>query len=374
MGENESGRFVRPPGFFKNEQDGDESDSSSSDDSSDSSDEEMEREEPNNLINAKANMTALNLIPELKAKDWKEARMKWPNYKKLMISLLEMNSGLSQQQKYSILLAKGGVMVQKVAFDRPILSGETKASAGKVEPAFDNLIYRFEHHLKQHANFVIDIESFQEAKQEDSENMADYVARLQDLAKLCQFPDAELMIKAQILKGAKQKHELVKQSLVNELITVEKLEAFGSRLELFTQEFNKKPNEPATETIGALKGSRETDKNSRFNSQPSELRDRGYVTFNERRGESERYTSTPYTRQSRYSTNYSEARGNRFTYTCYKCGLDCRARGCPAKGNDCSKCGKSNHFARCCRSRNNERISQIEMERPKVKNDEDDLN
>lgn len=383
---NEPGRFVRPAGYFNDEL---ELENQSISDSDEQPDAESTRapDQPRDPTAVaprfamtqienpavKANIAALNLITELRAKDWKEARMKWPNWKRLLINLLEMNHGLTQQQKYSILLAKGGWMIQKIAFDRPPLPDETSATLETAEPSFDNLIQRFEHHLDRHANFVIDIETFQKATQEEEENMADFVTRLQDLGKLCRFPDAEMMIKAQILKGARQKNELVKQCLVNENITVEKLEAFGSRLELYTKEFDIKSEHDTynvkPEVVGALKvgdtGTRQ-ETTARAN---SEWRDRGYATFKQHdntRGRTftPQNVPSPYNRQVSYNSRYRDSGSERSDEVCTKCGLNCLMRGCPARGADCKKCGKLNHFARCCKSdRRNDRIGHVAMER-----------
>ena len=57
----------------------------------------------------------------------------------------------------------------------------------------------------------------------------------------------------------------------------------------------------------------------------------------------------------RVSTVQSQGKGSTrssSTLTCGNCGLQhqqSRASSCPAFGKECRKCGKANHFARCCR-------------------------
>lgn len=48
--------------------------------------------------------------------------------------------------------------------------------------------------------------------------------------------------------------------------------------------------------------------------------------------------------------------------SCGKCGSSHKPKSCPAFGKSCNNCGRSNHYARCCKSASKQKVHAVDEE------------
>ena len=181
------------------------------------------------------------------------------------------------------------------------------------EPGADDDVAKAEElltaYFEPQKNRLYQVYKFQQAKQEASETIDQFHTRLHSLAKNCEFSDVSFEIMVQIVIGGKSSR-VRKQALRDPKYSLQDL-----LLDVRREETSKVQ---AADIEGSLDG-------------------QALNAFN---------------------TKISRGENNK---TCFNCGGDFphKERPCPAKNKTCTKCGKQNHFAKQCRSRNsNTRRSQ----------------
>lgn len=277
--------------------------------------------------------------------NWNEAREKWLTWKKLFERALELKCfGKSQREKETILLMRGGNMIQDIAFNQQPAPGETLEVGTEQEmPVFDNLLKRCEYYFTINSHVVIDVERFRNIKQKEGESFCTFVANLRRLATLCSFGgNVEQEIKMQIMHGAQDRQFLIQQGICQDKSLAE-IEAIGVRLEMTrsmfpqpdTSEVKKEPENK--EELNAIQSHRHKDDNragGKWSARPQS--NRGWQSD---RGRDHRYQSN--------GNQYTNENGSK----CGQCGMNHRPRDCSAYGKRCHNCGKMNHFESVCRQK-----------------------
>lgn len=89
----------------------------------------------------------LNLLPAFPEKlSWNESREKGGPWIRLFKRVLELHPGRrTQEQKATLLLARGEATIQKIAFNQRAAPNETKGQE------FENLIKRCEHYFEKNS-------------------------------------------------------------------------------------------------------------------------------------------------------------------------------------------------------------------------------
>lgn len=170
---------------------------------------------------------------------------------------------------------------------------------------------RFERHIKPRTNRLFARYKFQDRVQKEGETFEQFVTDLKLLAKDCGFQDANEMVRDRILFAVSS--DKIREKLLNEGsgLTLEKAIEIGQAYELSRAHL--KLMTQSVEIHAVKDGARSRGDRS--------------VTKKESQKQSER--------------------------KCYRCGEDWHAKHwqkCPAKGHECAKCHKVNHFESVCRS------------------------
>jgi hypothetical protein len=181
-------------------------------------------------------------------------------------------------------------------------------------------------YLSANTNSAIDRATFMSIKQETGESFQKYVDRVQKKARVFKFVGNERVFD-QIISGAAAKDKITEYTIGKE-VNLKQIITYGNQLEAFKQkqEANIIPKE-----VNEIK----TNQMNRF---------RPYIPF-----------------RPRQSFSNKEAK------PCYYCGRVHPPRKCPAMGKTCSSCGKPNHFARVCKSRDKvAELEQVKVEENKM--------
>ena len=178
-------------------------------------------------------------------------------------------------------------------------------------------------YFKPRNNFEINVFKFHKMNQDVAEPFDNFVVRLREMAKQCDFHDSEKEIKRQILMGCRSK-KLRRDGLTNEGWTLNKVIQEGQNLEASELQ------------AGIFEGARKLDANVQ-NVQK-------YRPKNETR---------PQSGFNQSKTGMGSKLGN--SKTCYCCGGKFPHIGgktaCPAFGKTCAVCKKQSHFAKMCKSK-----------------------
>ena len=180
-------------------------------------------------------------------------------------------------------------------------------------------------------NVEFEVFTFRQARQQASETLDQFRARLQGLAKNCEFHDKDREIKSQIVQTCQLK-KVREKGLSQVDITLEQLLIFGRTLEATTQQ-SKIISNPETVSVHALQQK----------TRPPFMRGRG-------RGFHQ--VTTSHTSQHKTAPQYKVPLHHR---TCVGCGGSPhdRKKECRAWGKECHKCHKKNHFSKVCISEQN---------------------
>lgn len=310
--------------------------------------------------------SSMNLLPVFPDNlNWNEARERWVVWKPLFVRLLELRRGIkSERDKETMLIARGGALIQDIAFaQRPAPGEVTQVEQGGEAPVFENLLKRCDYYFTANSHAAIDIERFRNVKQKVSEPFTLFVNRLRRLANLCGFgPDADREIKMQMLSGAIDRKLLIQQGVMHDKSLAE-LETYGMRLEMSrdlfagSEENVKAKEEPKTEEVGILRENRRAWKQSPY------VAGGGFKPrqeFNNRNsGQSVSYRG--YQGRRPMSGMRSDRGGRSFSgggeRKCQYCATTHKFGTCPAFGKECLKCGRMNHFAAACKQE--ERVSAV---------------
>ena len=171
----------------------------------------------------------------------------------------------------------------------------------------DTAVTKLNEYFEPQKHRLYEVNKFRQAAQENNESIDQYYTRLRSLAERCAFADSDFEIMLQIvLKGSSSR--LRKQALHDPKMTLKDLLIAGRQLEMSSFEAaNIEQKQSEQEEVCAIR------KNTR---QPCPQ--------------------------------------SRNTSLCRNCGGEWPHENgnCPARGKECSKCGKLNHFAKQCQSSN----------------------
>lgn len=302
-------------------------------------------------------------IKQLEHKDWASLRSEWKTWKfTLMIATNSQN--FTEGAKMSLLIMRGGPLIQELAMDGPAVLGEERIGEENA-PLFSNLIKRIEARITQAANANHDMARLSEATQLEKESIETFARRLRELSKLCNMDEnsAEMMIRNRLFDGARYGTRLLELSLPIASMTSQEIVNMGTRLEerdrakaikkVEEAQTKSEQEETLVATIGRARGGRRNEtfkqehapQNSHWKSQHfSHDRRQSFSPqnhqFHSRQGQGQRFSPYGQGRQS-----------SRPKAICDRCGTDCRLkRQCFAKDATCYNCGKQGHLARMCRS------------------------
>lgn len=304
----------------------------------------------------KGSSSTLALLPVFPDNlNWNEARERWVVWKPLFVRLLELRRNVkSQRDKETLLIARGGSLIQDIAFaQRPVPEEILQVGQGEELPAFDNLLKRCDHYFTANSHVAIDIERFRNLKQKADESFTSFTNRLRRLAALCGFGgDTDREVKMQILSGAVDRKLLIQQGVMYDKSLAE-LETYGMRLEMSRELFSgsgetKAKEEEKPEEVHVLQETRRAWKRDQDGNGKG-----GASRFASGRG----YRGTVGGRSyqgNRQGFGERNNRGGGFRgsfekKSCPRCAGPHNFGTCPADGKECRRCGKPNHFAVACR-------------------------
>ncbi|XP_038063161.1 uncharacterized protein LOC119733867 [Patiria miniata] len=156
-------------------------------------------------------------------------------------------------------------------------------------------------------NVVYETIIFRRTKQNTTENIHQYCTRLRQQAVKCDFSDIDRELKTQIIEGCTSKH-LRRKSLEKDRNLTELLELARSLSLSESRAHDVEADGSQTAVNKVAKPKRNFKKPTRHDTKPPKR-------------------------------------------TCFYCGGSYPHKNqCPAKGHECSKCGKQDHFEKVCRS------------------------
>jgi hypothetical protein len=187
-------------------------------------------------------------------------------------------------------------------------------------------------HLKKHVDF--EIFKFREAKQQPRETVDQFSTRLRKLAATCDFANIDKEVKSAIIQNCLSKR-LRRYALLDSEVTLAKILAKGRAFELSESQATGIENavestKISDEVVEAVHPTTKSNNNHR---------DQQHTSFH---------------RQDFYTSSQ-----------CRNCGGPWPHNNniCPAQGKSCLNCGKSNHFAKVCRSARKARVGQQDNRR-----------
>jgi hypothetical protein len=197
-------------------------------------------------------------------------------------------------------------------------------------------------------NTDFEVLQFDNMTQNESETIAEYVIRLRQAAKNCEFADVDKEI-VRVLRrtciSTKFKEELVKTK-TNKLDEILKLAR------------------TAEATRQQAKAIQEAAKSNSKNGQTSHMAAIGAKKPQFKNNYKQKY------KQSGQPSSEGDKNNNNSSLKCFYCGYDYPHKTiCPAKGKQCKLCKKYNHFERCCKL-TNKQVNAFEAttakEKPKM--------
>ena len=229
----------------------------------------------------------------------------------------------------------------------------------KTTNSFDEAVTLLTAHFQPLKNLDFEYFSFGQIRQKSNESMDDFVVRLREAGKRCEYVatlDAE--IKKQIISGCRS--ESLKETILAKegcsLTDILKLARTHEAVKKQMQWITKSEPEYSVkkEPLGAIQHKRPTK--SRFDSK-SGLSDGQH-------------------RKSKGKQENRETRGvssDSTTKRCFACnGLWPHVGSCPAKDRKCNACGVVGHYVACCKQSSGKQIRALtEIERPQASGDKD---
>jgi hypothetical protein len=178
---------------------------------------------------------------------------------------------------------------------------------------YDTAKAKLHEHFEPQKNRRYEVFKFREAKQEPSETLDQFHTRLRSLAQTCSFTDADFEVEQQIIMAGTSSR-IRKKALRDPTYGLKDILVDGRR-----------------------------DEQSAFQAREIESKD----------------------------TKRDEINEVKRRQQCHFCGGSYpHEKGpCPAKGKDCRKCGKQNHFAKVCRGKQQQQKQQRRERRPKKRNE-----
>lgn len=332
-------------------------------------------------------------MPEFNEKgSFEELRQEWPTWKNMLLGMLRMKERgcqLSEEDKVTLLLTRGGKTIRDIHAYQPVVEGEVAGTEVELEPQLTNLLKRCDFYFKAR-DPTTEMTVLRGMQQLKDEPVRDFLAKARKQIRLCGYrtleeQDRELVM---LLKtNSIDSNEISKQSMgrsAAELealaVSLEELRRRGSMATTTRPEPVKEGKDEEDVVHAIARGHNRVDNFSRTQS----------FTAGNGRGWSRGGTSRR--GQGGYNSNWSRAErwdrsgngsGTRQKRKCFDCGSETHQReNCP-RGPCCYTCGDSSHFSAACPQnaqrqegrRGTSRVSQVEAGQrekasdEKVKND-----
>ncbi|XP_026688729.1 uncharacterized protein K02A2.6-like isoform X1 [Diaphorina citri] len=192
------------------------------------------------------------------------------------------------------------------------------------------LLKKFSDYFSPKKNITMERNRFFTKRQSPDQNIMEFVTELRNLAKSCEFPETDSIVRDIFICNMRNDYNYVKQKLLEDgNLTLEKALEVATSLVA------------SREHVSIL----ETDSNE-INKIYHQSRN-----FNRGRSSSQDHRSQGHQRSVSRQSNkngQSSQTSSQLTTSCQKCGQIHRVR-CPAWGKTCAKCGRRNHFAKMCK-------------------------
>lgn len=272
------------------------------------------------------------LEPQAQKQEWEE----WLQAFELVIKVKKIES---QDEKFAILLARGGRGLQRIYFNKkPVKEEITEVEFPSTVPEYDNAIKRFNDYFVGKSNPRVELEVFRSLKQGTDESFNKFLLRLRCQAKRCKFGEREEdEISHQVTMGAKT--ERVRDKGLEGKMKLDELTQYAVARELLDAQ-----------------RSMFKDQTSGLDSQGKDVaavrsNDIGQGAYN-------------FKNQNRNVISYRSSRGGYTRFAnrnpgnernvCSRCGSQ-RHNGndsnCPARAMECRKCNFKGHLEAQCRSK-----------------------
>ena len=250
---------------------------------------------------------------------------RWSTWKKRFETYLAALGIKDNAQKRALLLYQAGESTQEIF--------ETLANTGDTND-YTTALTKLDAYFSPKKNLDFEIFKFRTTVQTAGQTLDQYATCLRKLAATCDFPEINHEIKSVLIQNCLSKR-LRRFALLETDLTLEKLLAKGRAFEISEAQ--------ATGIEESLSSTHISD--SAVN-----------MVTNRRRQSTSRFARD---NSHRNSTNPTKS-------VCRNCGGNWphNTNPCPARGKDCRKCGKLNHFAKCCRSSSNKQPQKIQANSP----------
>ena len=227
------------------------------------------------------------------------------------------------EQKLNLLLHCGGEKVQDI-YDILIEQKEAVEDAERIallgeEDSCEKAIELLTQYFSPHINITYERHLFRQMQQEENETIDQFVTRLQDRAKYCEFKDKDEQIRDQVIQACKSQYLRRKLLEKGKDLTVERLQEIARSSEAVDQHMEALKAKPGVVM--------------RVNSK-------------------EKVGKTP--KQPRRDAKKK-------TVECFRCGREGHKAAdpaCPAKDKVCRKCGIKGHFAKKCKTKESRTTNQ----------------
>ena len=216
---------------------------------------------------------------------------RWTSWRKQFETYLTAMNVTDDKQRKALLLFHVGQVTHEI-FETLPDTGDDYATA----------MTKLQEYFVPKKNVDYEIFQFWQAKQEEGEMIDQFVTRLRKLAAYCEFSDLDRELKSAIIQNCTSKR-LRRSALREENLTLDKLIAKARSLEASESQASgiEKSLQETTESLNRI----------HFNKKSSD-------------------------------NNKCRQCGQRWPH---------KSGPCPAKGLECRKCGKPNHFAKVCRTK-----------------------
>lgn len=199
------------------------------------------------------------------------------------------------------------------------------------DDTLENVIKKITDHFNPSGNVHLNRYKFREIQQQEGESFDEYTGRVKTSAKLCSFTDSDAECASQIIQRCRSATLKDKALSAKTTPTLKELIEMGRLDERIQAQIKEIPSAAAS-SINQIK------------------------TENRQHQSRNNNNSRQHHQSVRFSQQYSQARqASSFNSKCPNCAYDLphktRDGACPAKGRECSNCGKLNHFAQACRQR-----------------------
>ena len=270
--------------------------------------------------------TALPAFPEFDVSETSTQATRWKKWLSRFRNLLVAMNVTNKPRQRALLLHYAGEATNEIFDTLP------NTTAGEGDDPLEKAVQALTNYFTPKQNREYEIYVFRQAKQEGNETISAFHTRLRQLAVTCEFDDVDREIKTQIVQSCSS-HKLRTKALENPSYTLTQLLDAGKAMELSkTQAANIEENQSVNNLSSRHGNRRRRDrKSNKDGGRQTEKKFRDRKSRND--GHEDRKSSPK----------------------CRNCGGDYPHRGgktsCPAYHATCRSCGKLNHFATICHSK-----------------------